>query len=661
MAVTIVGNNTPTAGGVVYGDGANYASTTAGTSGQFLQSTGTGAPTWAAAGIGSVATTSSATDITLTSSSAGYQAVTTTALGKSVILPAATTMSVGGPRFIIKNEGSYPFGIRDASSVLLTAVQPGGIAYVTLKDNSTSAGSWSFEGDALAPGLITIDYAFSTTYQPSLAAQVYAAFDANKSVYFISDSTNLYLYAFVVDSSTGTVGTPVLVSGQYGDTPRACFAVTSTTAILFYDDPSYGTYSRAVVLSVSGSTTLSVGTPASVATFGLWYMESPYNAPQIAQLSSTLYVAGYTFSSTTQYAVAISVSGTTVTIGSPATIFNGAAGSITGNRSGTYPITSTTALITYRGGSSPYTNNAAVVSVSGTTVTAGTPISMGMTSSMSGTMPSVCQLSSTKFLVADDGGTAANVKAVALTISGTTVTAGTAVTVATNLTQSYVQYRDYTCTRYNPHLFTLSSSTALLSFTSTGKAKSCSVVLSESGGVITVGTIYNGGFSFAAENSTNNNGYGRQLPQTTTGFVGIYQAGNPSGAQGYTYQTKAVPSAISGTTITQGAAVTLPDTVGYIRADTWVAARLSQGDHVIAAQSGAGVFGFSILRSSGAQIVYRGFVPTFPYSGASDWPLPTVSTNKVVWAVTTSMSSSVSGGSVFDYTVCRLVNMEIAA
>lgn len=47
MPVTIVGNNTPTAGGVVYGDGTNYASTAAGTSGQFLQSAGSGAPVWA--------------------------------------------------------------------------------------------------------------------------------------------------------------------------------------------------------------------------------------------------------------------------------------------------------------------------------------------------------------------------------------------------------------------------------------------------------------------------------------------------------------------------------------------------------------------------------------------------------------------------------------
>lgn len=46
MPVTIVGNNTPTAGGVVYGDGANYASTPVGASGQALLSSGTGVPTW---------------------------------------------------------------------------------------------------------------------------------------------------------------------------------------------------------------------------------------------------------------------------------------------------------------------------------------------------------------------------------------------------------------------------------------------------------------------------------------------------------------------------------------------------------------------------------------------------------------------------------------
>jgi hypothetical protein len=49
MPVTITGNNTPTAGGVVYGDGTTYANTAAGMSGQLLQSNGASAPTWVAA------------------------------------------------------------------------------------------------------------------------------------------------------------------------------------------------------------------------------------------------------------------------------------------------------------------------------------------------------------------------------------------------------------------------------------------------------------------------------------------------------------------------------------------------------------------------------------------------------------------------------------
>lgn len=44
MAVIITGNNTPTAGGVTYGDGSTYANTAAGTSGQPLVSGGAGAP-----------------------------------------------------------------------------------------------------------------------------------------------------------------------------------------------------------------------------------------------------------------------------------------------------------------------------------------------------------------------------------------------------------------------------------------------------------------------------------------------------------------------------------------------------------------------------------------------------------------------------------------
>jgi hypothetical protein len=57
MPVTITGSNTPTAGGVTYGDGATYANTAAGTSGQVLLSNGASAPTWGTAGTATTATT----------------------------------------------------------------------------------------------------------------------------------------------------------------------------------------------------------------------------------------------------------------------------------------------------------------------------------------------------------------------------------------------------------------------------------------------------------------------------------------------------------------------------------------------------------------------------------------------------------------------------
>lgn len=79
MPVTIVGNNTPTAGGVVYGDGTNYASTAAGTSGQVLQSNGASAPSWVAAPAASAmtllstATASASSSIDFTGLSSTYR------------------------------------------------------------------------------------------------------------------------------------------------------------------------------------------------------------------------------------------------------------------------------------------------------------------------------------------------------------------------------------------------------------------------------------------------------------------------------------------------------------------------------------------------------------------------------------------------------------
>ena len=50
MSVIINGSNTPTAGGVTYGDGSAYVTTAAGTAGGVLYSAGSSAPAFSAAG-----------------------------------------------------------------------------------------------------------------------------------------------------------------------------------------------------------------------------------------------------------------------------------------------------------------------------------------------------------------------------------------------------------------------------------------------------------------------------------------------------------------------------------------------------------------------------------------------------------------------------------
>ena len=67
MTIIVNGSNSPTAGAVGYGDGTNLAFTSAGTTGQFLSSNGSSAPSWVGAPASAMSLIS-----TLTASSSNY-------------------------------------------------------------------------------------------------------------------------------------------------------------------------------------------------------------------------------------------------------------------------------------------------------------------------------------------------------------------------------------------------------------------------------------------------------------------------------------------------------------------------------------------------------------------------------------------------------------
>ena len=647
MTATFSGTNTPTAGGAGYGDGTTLAFTAAGTAGQVLTSAGASAPTWSVPGISAVtAITSSAT---LTSSSSGYQQTQMTAIGQAVTMPDATTMTVGSPRFYIDNsKGGYPVGVRDSTGVLLMGIAAGGTAFVSLESASTAAGVWSITGTNLEPGLITIDTTFSSTYLFDTSGHIlapYVALDSDKSIHFLTLSSGFA--AVAVDNATKAVGTPVTVSATASMVPRSVFKITSTTAIVFYS--STANTLIAVVLSLSGATTISVGTPSSTLSDTRVGIDNFQGAPRIAQLDTTLYLLSWATAdgagNTSVAAFQVS-SGTTVTLGSTVNII---AANNRQDSTTTYGLTATTGFVTYKSGAAaPLTNNGVVVSVTNANppvCTVNTPASLtGVAGSIS-TAPPTCKLSATKILLSDNNNISGSIIASVFTIAGVGTTAGTAVSVETSSNDTY--YTTSSATRYTPHLFPLTATTALMWYYNSSVSRT--IILSESAGTVTKGTMLWGGVSNAI--SSNQSG-GFIMAQGTTEFLASVNVSTTA-----PYTKRIAPFKISGTTITGGAATVSALVPGDGNLD--ISARLTSGDYILAPLT-AWAANICVFRSNGDFVNSRGAIAT-PFSGNTsinwDFPIPTVSSNRIILkgisqATTTDAAGTYQG---------RLISVEIAA
>lgn len=588
-----------------------------------------------ASGIVSVGAT--VTDnVTLAAASPGYQFVQMAALGKSVKLPDATTMTVGGPRFIIDNtQGAYPVGVRDNAGTLVMAVGAGGEGLVSLKSAATAAGVWSVAGSNLEPGLISIDTTFSNTYA-SYTLAPFVALDANTSIHFAALASGFA--AFVVDSLGKVVSVPVTISVSGGALPVQCFKISATQAIVFYGTGPLD--NSAVVLTLTGSSpslSLSVGTPAnSTANFqSIWGGEDFVSDPKLVQLTSTLYLAAIKDSSNGGAAIAISVSGSTVTFGSVATgIGGGLANAMT-----LYPLTATTALLLMKKSGPPSLNVVAVLSVSGTTVSQGTVVSIGNSSLNSA--PASVLLSPTKALILDDANTTGSVFIYAITISGTSVAVGVGAIVESGLAAS-LSYALGGASRRNPRLWATGANTAGLWYVTNGIGRA--VVLTENAGSISIGAMIYGATT------------GLVMPQGASEFLTLKNSA--IGAAGY--GLRAVPCKVSGTTITVGSSMPLYQV--YQDVATSIAYRLAKlagGDYAVLANgtSTAGQAALPILRSNGDTINHRGdiSIPELTFTNSTVFVPNTAANRFTLVGCTASGSSLLSGG------LLRVVNVEVAA
>lgn len=593
----------------------------AGNAGKFITTNGTSAR-WDYSGISTVNA-----PITASATLSGtylYVPVQMASLGQSVTLPAATTLSVGGPQYIIDNtKGGYPAGIRDNTGMLLMAVASGGEALISLKDNSTAAGVWSVTGSNLEPGLITIDSTFSSTYTSTVLAP-FVALDNNTSIHFAALSSGFA--AFVVDNVGKVVGTPVTVDTTSGQAAKSAFKISSTQIICFTSSKSY-------VLTLTGSSpnySISVSAPAAFGT-----ADDFAGAPKIAQLTPTLYVL---MSANGLSTTAMAVSGTTISFGTTVTV----AGDTIGDPA-IYTLTSTTALVIY-GTNSGSAVNAYVVSVSGTTITAGTVVA-----GAAGGVGSMCLLSPTKAMSVNSSGSGCFVQAI--TISGTTVTFGAALTVEAAGTMT-LAYTGSSATRYNPHLFPLSANTALLWYLDSNSI-SRAVVLTESSGTMTAGPILYRSISTAAAGAS---GYGYILPQGTNEFCAIIEkAASTAGYSNFVTTFK-----ISGTTITVGNATDMP--LAPTQPERNHVTRLSSGKYVVHGVSDSNVpcVSMPVFSSNGDAINFMGTIKTPAMNDGGNSMISVtraVAPNRIV-VIGYAIYSPSGGVSAYQL---RLLNVEIAA
>lgn len=250
---------------------------------------------------GGATKTTTGSNITLTSASNRVQEIIATA-AINVTLPDATTLSTGGPTYIISNNSFYVITLKNNSGSAIGYVAAGTAVNVNLTDNTTAAGTWELSN------------------LPVIATQSdYVQFDSNVTSY-------------------------KLWAGSGGYSYHANFALSSTSVLTVYTRTATTMY--AVVGTISGST-ITYGSPTLIATeaSGYYYFDA-------ITLSSTQAIVNLSTSAAATAVYGLTISGTTITVST----ISSRVGAITSyGTMGMCRIDNNTALVAY------YTNTASTL------------------------------------------------------------------------------------------------------------------------------------------------------------------------------------------------------------------------------------------------------------------------------------------------------------
>ena len=354
LAVASGGTNassTPTAGGVGYGTGTAHAYSAAGTSGQFLTSSGTGAPTWS-----SLSPTGSLTAVASGSLSTGQTVVLNT--DGTVTAVTGTVGAVGTPVQFVSLNGNFTGTVYDVGSgtiVVAYVDNTGGRSFVaagTVSGNSITFGTpvdfgtnsgvpYSLTSDA-SNSKVVIAYtqgananaivcSISGTTITKGTAVTYSATSANgvsvvsvgsgKVVTFIgaSNATNFYVGTISGTSISFGTASSTLSSNNYCG-PRALAYDTVNSKVVCTYTKNDNT-ANSIVGTVSG-TTISLGTPVQIQTSST-IQYAPASSASVYDVNSGKMVVGFSLYGISTTIAVGTVSGGTISFGVPATLPSG--------------------------------------------------------------------------------------------------------------------------------------------------------------------------------------------------------------------------------------------------------------------------------------------------------------------------------------------------
>jgi hypothetical protein len=353
-------------------------------------------------------------DVTLTSSSNQVQNLYPNANFLSIILPDATTIvTPSSPRFIINNIGSiittsssyaYSLAVRRSDGSLICVVNAGGTAYIALENNSTSRGEWVATGQLLSWTNIMVASSglpndFGVNAPPIRLTNgksiivLASGFGGNETRLVYGSSAADFYYAF---------GTYV-----------GLFQISSTQAILLTQQ---STNLRSHIVDITDKTlTITASTVKTIS--------SGISGGSVAQLTTSTY-AIFMKIGTAIEGVVMTISSGVTAFGTQTTLKSGLTNPEI-QPQGAVGYNSTTALLTYSDGSNPnFTINAFAVTVSGTTFTIGTTSVIRTGGNTAGPAPKAFMQNGSVLIAADDTQNSGACFG-ALTISGTTLTIGT--------------------------------------------------------------------------------------------------------------------------------------------------------------------------------------------------------------------------------------------